>query len=213
MRKARHSALTAEAPVFRHGEYVTDKRYQRTRRLLRESLLALIEEKPFHAITVSAIAERADVARKTFYEHVANKYDLLWECLEPQFDALAADEAQLDPESLLRGGKPLSYPLFAHVQRYPLLYRSLLGEEGDGVFMRRLWRYIARQSYEKHQPLRDAARIQTVPPELQAELLAGAALGAVRWWLAHDLTGTPEEMAYRFSQIVAPGVLQAWGLD
>ena len=73
--------------------------------------------------------------------------------------------------------------------------------------------HIARVSFRKHEPLRTSAHHVTVEPTLIAQMLAGAVLGAVRWWLSTDMQQTPEAMAYTFSQIAAPGVLASMGLD
>ncbi|MEO0597654.1 MAG: TetR-like C-terminal domain-containing protein, partial [Chloroflexota bacterium] len=67
--------------------------------------------------------------------------------------------------------------------------------------------------YKKHQPLREVAPFMSVQPELIAQILSGALLGALRWWLQGDMSDSAEQMAYRFSQIMAPGVLQSMGLD
>ena len=53
------------------------RRVQRTQQLLRASLVSLIEEKGFEALTVQDIIDRANVGRATFYAHFDNKEDLL----------------------------------------------------------------------------------------------------------------------------------------
>ncbi len=54
-----------------------DPRVKRTRLLLEQAFMDLIEEKGFQAVTVQDIAERAGVNRATFYAHFADKYELL----------------------------------------------------------------------------------------------------------------------------------------
>ena len=46
-----------------------DTRARFTRKLLQDTLLALLAEKRFEVITVGEIAERAMVNRATFYRH------------------------------------------------------------------------------------------------------------------------------------------------
>lgn len=190
-----------------------DRRYLRTEKLLTQAMLTLIAEKPFHAITIDDIVTQADIARKTFYAHYENKRQLLWHSLETHFHTLEAQMNDLDVDTLLADDKPLSYTTFKHVEQYALFYRHILTQEEGTDFVYQFWDYIAQQSFEKHQPLRDVAPYMTVPPELIAQMLAGALLGALRWWVRTDMTDTAEQMAYRFSQIIAPGVLQSLGLD
>ena len=51
----------------------------RTKRWLYEALGDLMAEKPFADITVGQLCKRADVSRAVFYNHYANKEDLLHE--------------------------------------------------------------------------------------------------------------------------------------
>jgi len=55
----------------------TDMRAQRSRRLLYGALLELMKEKPFRDIQITEIADRAQVARPTFYLHYSSKEELL----------------------------------------------------------------------------------------------------------------------------------------
>ena len=65
-------------------EKKTDIRVARTRKYLRRSLLDLMSEKPLDEITVKELAERAEVARGTFYLY----YDSIPEMLERISDEL-----------------------------------------------------------------------------------------------------------------------------
>lgn len=53
----------------------------RTKVWLYDALTELMDEKPFASITVSQICKRADVSRAVFYNHYANKEELLQEIL------------------------------------------------------------------------------------------------------------------------------------
>ncbi|MBI3439910.1 MAG: TetR family transcriptional regulator, partial [Proteobacteria bacterium] len=56
---------------------VEDRRIQKTRQLLHDALASLIREKPYDAISVSDVLERANVGRSTFYMHFRDKDELL----------------------------------------------------------------------------------------------------------------------------------------
>lgn len=53
-----------------------DRRVQRTRNLLRNALMQLIDEKGYDAITIHDITERANLGRTTFYLHYQSKDEL-----------------------------------------------------------------------------------------------------------------------------------------
>ncbi len=46
-----------------------DRRCKRTKQAITSAMLALVQEKPCASITVSELAQRADINRKTFYKH------------------------------------------------------------------------------------------------------------------------------------------------
>ena len=54
-----------------------DRRVRRTRKLLRECLIALLKTKKVQDITVRELTERADLNRGTFYLHYKDVFDLL----------------------------------------------------------------------------------------------------------------------------------------
>lgn len=56
-----------------------DRRRPATKRRIREALAELLEESAFEKITVTALAERADIDRKTFYLHYGSISDLMAE--------------------------------------------------------------------------------------------------------------------------------------
>lgn len=55
----------------------TDLRIQKTYKLLVDSLIQLLKEKPFESIKLTEICELAMVHKTTFYNHFLDKYDLL----------------------------------------------------------------------------------------------------------------------------------------
>lgn len=62
-----------------------DPRVKRTRQLLEQAFMEVINEKGFQSITVQDITERAGVNRATFYAHFADKFALLDYSIRHQF--------------------------------------------------------------------------------------------------------------------------------
>src|SRR5258707_11224334 len=77
----------------------TDLRVRRTHMVLREALIALIEEKGFDAVTVGDMAERAMVNRATFYRHCQDKYALVTGIFEEAVNQIFREIGPL-PENL-----------------------------------------------------------------------------------------------------------------
>lgn len=77
MRDFLGSAAVCEAPVTRSASACEDRRITRSKRALRQALIALLEERGFDSITVNDLCDRADLNRGTFYNHFRDKENLL----------------------------------------------------------------------------------------------------------------------------------------
>ena len=58
------------------GAVQEDKRIRRTKKLLRQALTRLMQQKDFPSITVTDVVREADINRGTFYAHYRDVYDL-----------------------------------------------------------------------------------------------------------------------------------------
>ncbi|MFG2298589.1 TetR/AcrR family transcriptional regulator [Streptomyces sp. NPDC048603] len=163
-----------------------DPRARRTRALLRAAVLELSTEKDLDSITMSDIAERAEVNRATVYLHYKDREDLLLDATESTMEAVveAARACRLTTD-----GQPLSdaapvhlVNLFGHVDQHRAVYRRMLGEEGSPRFAARLERLLAQAWFEQ---LLDEAGPGT-PDEtallMRAHFLSGGVLAVIGRW-------------------------------
>lgn len=79
-----------------------DRRCKRTKQAITSAMLALMQEKPVAAITVSELALRADINRKTFYKHYRDTAAVLdeieGELIERIFSNFNRENVMLDIE-------------------------------------------------------------------------------------------------------------------
>lgn len=75
-------------PPVKPTDSELDPRIKRTRQMLFQALVALLEEKGFDAITMQDIAERSTLNRGTIYAHYKDKFALLEAMVQEQFKAL-----------------------------------------------------------------------------------------------------------------------------
>ncbi len=66
-----------------------DRRVKRTRKRLREALIEILHKKEVYEITVSELAEKADINRGTFYTHYRHAADLLLSLKDEFFDEIS----------------------------------------------------------------------------------------------------------------------------
>ncbi len=193
-----------------------DRRINRTRRLLRDSLMALILEKGYDAVTVEDITTRADLGRTTFYLHYKDKEELLVESI----DAIANDlKAQVDLMAGAVGiGEAQPRPIhiaFAHAAEHADLYRIILKGEGATKTATRLRKIISDGALEFLQ-----ARLQVLQPDVKpntdlslvADYFASALLGFMTWWLEAGSPYPPEQMADFFLDVFFNGARNHLGI-
>lgn len=56
-----------------------NQRIRITKKIIHESLIELLEEKPVNKITVSELCKKSEINRSTFYKHYESVYDILEE--------------------------------------------------------------------------------------------------------------------------------------
>lgn len=194
----------------------TDLRVRRTRKLLRDALVDLIEEQGFAALKVSDIADHAGINRATFYRHYYDKYDLLAHCMD---DALEDLKSQTHPPLAASGemnhtalGTNL-VTMLVHVAENAAFYRVMLGKDGVGTFVSRLRDYLRQVAAERWQILATSNVSQPVmPTEVVLNFIASAYIGVIVWWVDHRCPGTPTEMADHLLVLTIEGPCGALGI-
>lgn len=183
----------------------TDRRTHRTRRLLKESLLSLILEKGYDAVTIEEITERADLGRATFYLHYKDKEDLLLKSIEAISEELLSQISNTPPILLV----------FQHAAENADLYRIILRGEGAHRATSLLQDIIsdaARDFLLTTKAQKNLEVSQNLPIEVISSFFAGSLLGLVTWWLESDMPYPPEEMADMFRQLFFRGARQVLGI-
>jgi AcrR family transcriptional regulator len=107
-----------------------DRRVRRTRRELRDALIALILERGWEAVSVQQVCERADVGRSTFYVHFADKEELLLSGFEEL-------HAVLDESRRSRSGAfAFAEQLVAHAKDNHRLFKAIVGHRSGQAAQR-----------------------------------------------------------------------------
>ena len=193
-----------------------DRRVQRTRELLQKSLIELIDERGYEALTIQEIVDRANVARTTFYVHYNSKDDLFISCHEAilsEFQSGPIYPHPLSREQLLSPEVP---PGMASAYRHLLeararLYPIFQGKDGS-LILRRIRDWSA-QEIEANLRAVFAEADSTIPFDLLANYLAGAQIALMQWWLEKRQPHTPENLAQMFHRLQRAAIRDAVGLQ
>lgn len=181
----------------------TDRRILRTREVLGDALIALMQEQPFETITVQQVLDRAGVGRATFYAHFRDKDDLFLSDVE--------DFLELMSTVLLRKGETSQRvapvrELFAHVAQMHTLCAALIAADKMRDFLELSQGYFARSIEQRLAMLPDSREIPAVQRTAMAHGYAGSLLSLMMWWLDHGTPESPQAMDDLFHQMVWSGV-------
>ena len=183
-----------------------DLRARRTRKLLRDALLALIEERGFDAITVGEIAERAMVSRAAFYRYYRDKYDLVEQIFDEAMQTFIKDIGSRSHTTLRFDVQDAPVPqrwvkLFEHFAEYERLYRVLLSGKGSPWFATNMRTYMAelRKEYEQEHvsPVngKRAANCHAPAGGLVPALVDALLIDTIIWWLEQGRPYPPQDVA------------------
>jgi AcrR family transcriptional regulator len=192
-----------------------DLRVRRTHKLLREALVALIEEQRFDALTVEAIAERAMVSRAAFYRHYQDKYDLVEQIFEEAMQTMMHD-IDRGWSGALQDHPPEPWVrLFEHFTAYGRLYRALLGEKGSPWFQANMRAYLAEMIGERTAELSFAPNQKRMREQhafasgFVPALLAGLLIDAITWWFKQKQPDPPRQIAISCYNLVLSTLKEA----
>jgi len=170
-----------------------DRRFTRTEKLIKEAFISLLAEKSFADISISDIAERAQIGRGTFYKHYADKAALL-----AAFEERIREDLQQKPypksmqnrEDYVRKKILYRYQYFA--ERIAMM-RSLFGPNGDAAFQQRMREVIWQGLYVEEDEIHLIEKRDKIPQEY-VSIINTTASFVFDAWLRKENRESPEEI-------------------
>lgn len=177
----------------------TDRRVARTRDLLGDALMALIEEKPFERITVQDVLDRAGVGRSTFYTHYEDKTDLFLSDAAEFFEAMSTALSKHGDKS--NRVAPVC-EFFSHVAEKRDFHDALVASGK----IQELWEmgqeYFARGIEQRLREIRGSANIRAGSGAALAHAFAGALFSLLSWWIQGERKLSAQQMDELFHGMV-----------
>jgi AcrR family transcriptional regulator len=163
----------------------TDARQVRSRKALNDTLLALLEEKPFDQLTIREISGRAGIGYATFFRHYETKEALLGDVASEEIAGLLAMTLPILDET---NSYESTRVLCSYVGEHRKLWSALLAGGAAGIvrdeFIRqaRLLPYASRNK-------------GWLPVDLGVVHGTGAMIDGLAWWLTVGTSISTEEIA------------------
>jgi AcrR family transcriptional regulator len=211
-------------------EYDLDRRVQKTRKLLQEALIELVAEKGYESVSIREILDRANVGRSTFYAHFQDKDQLLHSIFARLDGLFEQHKKQIVDQANKLGNtdKPDVNPslsptlsLFQFVGQNHRFFKAMLGNQGYGIFARRIYDYVfahvhgiftqpahadafTRLHYTSEATLA-TQKYSSLESEIAAHYFVSALMGILVWWVEKDTPCTAEEIDTLFRELAIPG--------
>jgi AcrR family transcriptional regulator len=191
-----------------------DRRIQRTRKLLQDTLIGLMQERGYDTITVQEIVDEANLGRTTFYLHYNNKDELFLSCHESilgEFEG-ALWAHPLSRDELLAPQPPSG--LFAVFEHLKAAWGQLepIFQSRDGELILRHIRDGSVREVETNLRTIFADVESAIPLEVLAAYLVGAKFALFQWWLEKRRPYTTEQLAHAFHRLQRAAIRDAFGL-
>jgi AcrR family transcriptional regulator len=182
----------------------TDIRIQFTRKVLRESLLALMKEKPILNITIREICEHAGLSRSTFYTYYDNQYDLLRQIENETF--VESDRILQPHLSVLKKSNSLKSTVILEDMLQFIADNSnsiqvLLSKNGDSAFQRKFFRRSIEQAlqFAKATGIKQSGEKMA---EYSSVFWAGGMIALVQEWLQNGMDTPASELAKMLTRLM-----------
>jgi AcrR family transcriptional regulator len=194
----------------------TDPRVLRTRKLIRDAFIDLLEEIDLEKITVNRIAERATINRVTFYLHYRDIPELLEKLADDMVNEIQAilNDIQNQSPSIDMSWSIL-VKMLEYIAENSKFYKVLLASQRIPVFTDRLTKLISDiiTSRSENQDDSSSSSAVVVPKDIVIWYGSSAFIGTIVCWLRNDMPYTPLFLAkqlsllFQYEPVHRPGVI------
>ncbi|NQX60832.1 TetR/AcrR family transcriptional regulator [Paenibacillus qinlingensis] len=179
-----------------------DPRVLRTRQLLKDAFIELLQEMDIEKISVNRIAERATINRVTFYLHYRDIPDML----EKMADEMIEDINRILTNALaIQSSKekedwPMLVSLLEHFAEHAKFYKVVLASRRTPIFTDRMLRLLTELVTSRIERMGDESVLATAGIQKDIAIWYGssALIGTIVAWLRQDMPYTPVYLAKQF---------------
>lgn len=173
---------------------------RRSRMLIRDAFMALLQEKPFEKITATDIINRADVNRSTFYAHYPDVRGLVEEILDEIVDSSTKLVKELNYQNLFQNPRPFVEKLVTVGEKY----RGLYGLINQSNFVYQQTNRLKSAFIEKtlNAPEIPESLRQNKKFEIRTHFFIGGIFNTYQQWILGALECSGEEIVTEISELI-----------
>ena len=186
--KTEITEMTEKTGKTEKTERTENRRVRMTKRLMKDALLELLEQRELSDISVTAVCEAADINRSTFYNYYSSPSELLRDIEQDVLDCIPNPPLTLDQETeeqLLKN----TTAFFDYVIENRQTFRILFSETTNNDFSSRLVDLLCSQHIISN------VSIDEKTLRFMQHYIANGTVGMLREWISMDFPVTSREIA------------------
>lgn len=172
----------------------------RSRRMIRESFVALLQEKPFEKITATDIINRSGLNRSTFYAHYPDVKGIIDEITGEVIALFRQMLTEMDFSRFLNDPVPNLKQVVAFLAENQELYRLLGQSNLSYVYLEQMKKVLIQQVLES--PNLPTEGLSPISINIRIRMLLRGVIDTYREWLAGGIDYTLEEMTSEVASII-----------
>lgn len=178
----------------------------RSKNLIRQAFLDLLNEKTFEKITATDIIKRADINRSTFYAHYPDARGLMDEIVGDIGIVFQNLLSSIDFSTFFDDPRPILQVVVDFMKENQKLYKMLIRSKMALGVLDKLKQALIQQVLScPNLPVKNPNSAAT---EIRVRVLLGGLIDAYRQWLAGEFECTLEEAAEEVAKII-----QLWAVE
>jgi hypothetical protein len=190
-----------------HMKPRTDPRIVRTRQLLKDAFIDLLQEMEIEKISVNRIAERATINRVTFYLHYRDIPDMMDKMAEEMIEDMqqALDQSTPLDDGAAEGDSLVLVNLLEHIADNAKFYKVVLGSRRTPVFTERMLKMLSDSVKRRIEQFgMDDTMVEAgIQKDIAIWYGSAALIGTIVAWLRNDMPYTPAYIAKQFTLLRA----------
>ncbi|NGP58015.1 TetR/AcrR family transcriptional regulator [Paenibacillus thiaminolyticus] len=181
------------------SKHQTDPRIRRTRQLIKDAFVDLLQEMDIEKMSISSIAERATISRVTFYLHYRDIPDMLDKMADEMIEDLqrAMNSNPALPKSPEDKDWLRLVKMLEHIAENAPFYKVILGSRRTHIFTERLLQMFTELITARFENRETASSGSNAVIQKDIAIWYGssALIGTIVGWLRNDMPYTPAFLA------------------
>lgn len=170
-----------------------DRRVRRTKRLLREGLIQLMQQKPVRDISVKELSELIDINRGTFYLYYRDIFDMVQQLENELFEEIDFIIVQHAGKRSKEAISAFFTDLLLLIKENSICFKLLISPNGDSQFLERLNSTIREKYRTTLRKTKDDSPASEFDHKYSFAIFG--LIGLIHYWLQQDCAEPVESLA------------------